>query len=59
VLEALAEDLHVRGRLDVREAFIDGNFASAKKGALRSEKRSVAKEQRSWQWRTALVFLSL
>ena len=51
VLEALAEDLHVQGRLDVREAFIDGSFAPAKKGALRLEKRSVAKGQRSWQLR--------
>ena len=32
VLEALAEDLHAQGRLDVREAFIDGSFAPAKKG---------------------------
>ena len=34
VLEALAEDLRIQGRLDVREAFIDGSFAPAKKGAL-------------------------
>ena len=59
VLEAVAEDLHVQGRLDIREAFIDGSFAPAKKGALRSEKRSVAKGPRSWQWRTGLAFLSL
>lgn len=32
-LEALAEDLQVRGRLDVRESFIDGSFAPARKGA--------------------------
>jgi transposase len=32
VLEAIAEDLRTRGRLDVREAFIDGSFAPAKKG---------------------------
>src|ERR1700720_1954635 len=32
VLEALAEDLRLQGRLDVREAFIDGSFAPAKKG---------------------------
>jgi transposase len=31
VLEALAKDLQIRGRLDVREAFIDGSFAPAKK----------------------------
>ena len=47
VLEVLAEDLHAQGRLDVREAFVDGRFAPAKKGARRSEKRSVAKGQRS------------
>jgi transposase len=58
VLEALAEDLHLRGRLDVREAFIDGSFAPAKKGAQRSEKRSAARGQRSWQWRTDQVSLS-
>ena len=32
VLEALALDLKARGALDVREAFIDGSFAPAKKG---------------------------
>src|SRR5580700_1531786 len=32
VLDALAEDLRIRGRLDVREAFIEGSFAPAKKG---------------------------
>ena len=32
VLEALAEDLQIRGWLDMREAFIDGSFAPAKKG---------------------------
>jgi hypothetical protein len=32
VLEALGEELHLRGRLDLREAFIDGSFAQAKKG---------------------------
>ncbi len=32
IFEALAEDLWIRGRLDVRESFIDGSFAPAKKG---------------------------
>jgi transposase len=59
MLEALAEDLHVQGRLDIREAFIDGSFAPAKKGALRLEKRSVVKGQRSWQLRTDQDCLSL
>jgi transposase len=35
VLEALALDLKIRGALDVEEAFIDGSFAPAKKGATR------------------------
>jgi len=54
VLQALALDLKARGALDVREAFIDGSFA--KKGAQKSEKQSVAKEPRSWQWPIAMVF---
>ena|SRR5215831_12352649 len=32
VLEALALDLKARDAMDVREAFIDGRFAAAKKG---------------------------
>ena len=46
VLEALAEDLKIRGLLDVKEAFIDGSFAPAKKGGRGLGKQSVAKEQR-------------
>src|SRR5579859_3819303 len=56
VLEALAEDLRIQGRLDVSEAFIDGSFAPAKKGDRRSAKRNGVRERRSWQWRTAMVF---
>src|SRR5579864_6145703 len=56
VLQALAQDLKERGALDVEEAFIDGSFAPAKKGAPRSGKQSAAKGPRSWQWRTAMVF---
>ena len=33
VFEALAEDLRIRGRLDVREAFIDGSFAPPKRAS--------------------------
>lgn len=58
VLRALAVDLAARGKLDLREAFIDGPFAGAKKGALVSGKPSAARGPRSWQWQTALVFLS-
>jgi transposase len=59
VLEALAEDLRTRGGLDVREAFIDGSFAPAKKGDRRSAKQNVAKEQRSWPWQIVMAFLWL
>ena len=55
VLEALAEDLRIQGRLDVREAFIDGSFAPAKKGDRRLAKQNVARERRSWLWRTAMA----
>src|SRR5207244_7836021 len=56
VLQALALDLKARGALDVREAFIDGSFAPAKKGAQKSKKQSAAKEPRSWQSQTATAF---
>jgi transposase len=36
VLEALAEDLLLRGRLDLSECFIDGTFVAAKKGVSTS-----------------------
>jgi transposase len=58
VLEALAEDLRVRGGLDLSECFIDGTFIVAKKGASELEKPSGAKVRSSWQWQTLLVFLS-
>ncbi len=58
MLHGLAEDLYERGKLDITEAFIDGTFAGAKKGAPASEKRSGARGPRSWQLQTALVFLS-
>ena len=56
VLEALALDLKARGALDVREAFIDGSFVPAKKGAPKTENQSAAKEPRSWQWPIAMAF---
>jgi transposase len=49
IIEVLAADLQERGRLDLREAFIDDSFVSAKKGA---------KAAGSWQLRTLPVFLS-
>jgi transposase len=58
VLEALAQDLKERGKLDLSECFIDGTFIVAKKGADVWERPSGAKVRSSWQWQTALVFLS-
>lgn len=58
VLESLIQDLETRGKIDVSETFIDGSFASAKKGALALVKQSGEKGPKSWQLRTATVFLS-
>ena len=58
VLHALAHDLARRGRIDLHEAFIDGSFSGAKKGALPSERRSVARGPRSWRSQTLEVFRS-
>ena len=58
ILRHLAMDLHRRGKLDLTEAFIDGTHAGAKKGAFSLEKLAAATRPRSWQWQTAMVFLS-
>ena len=58
ILNALADDLRERGELDLSECFIDGTFVSAKKGGQVWDPRSGARAARSWQWQTALVFLS-
>lgn len=58
ILRTLAEDLRDRGQLDLTETFIDGSFASAKKGVKKSVKPSGARGPRSWQLRTAQVYLS-
>ena len=57
-LRVLAEDLLARGQLDLAETFIDATFAGAKKGAVLLVQRSAAKGPRSWQLRSAMVFLS-
>ena len=58
IVQELAEDLYERGKIDIREAFIDGSFAPAKKGVLLSARRNAAKAPRSWPLQTLLVFLS-
>ena len=58
VLQALADDLHERGGLDLSECHIDGTFVIAKKGATGLERPGGARVRRSWQLQTAMVFLS-
>jgi len=58
VLVAIAQDMEERGKLDLSECFIDGTFASAKKGEVLSGRRNVGKAARSWAFRTSLVFRS-
>jgi transposase len=48
ILEALAQDLKERGKLDLDECFIDGTFIVAKKGADAWERPSGAKVRSSW-----------
>ena len=58
VLRALAEDLLARGQLDLAETFIDATFAGAKKGAVLLVQHAAARGAKSWQLRSAMVFLS-
>ena len=58
ILESLANDLHERGDVDLKECFIDGSFVGAKKGGLGLARPSVVKGRNSWQFRTLMVFQS-
>ena len=58
ILEALAIDLEDRGKINLRTCFLDGSFASAKKGALVWDLQNVGKVQKSWQFRTKTLFQS-
>jgi transposase len=51
ILETLAMDMEYRGKLRLKDCFLDGAFASAKKGALELDLQSVGKEPKSWQFR--------
>ena len=48
--------LDAEGLLKWDEAFLDGSFAPAKKGAMQSAKPSVVKAQSGWYWETVKVF---
>jgi len=54
---AFLSELDARGKLDWQESFLDGSFASAKKGATELAKPSVARARSGWWWSTAKVFL--
>jgi transposase len=57
-LVGLAEDMRERGKVDLSEAYIDGSHAGAKRGVLMLGSLAAAKRPRSWQWQTAMAFLS-
>src|SRR5205823_6445988 len=59
ILWGLCEDLRARGQCGLEETFIDASFIGAKRGATALVQRAAAKGARSWQSRTAMVFLSL
>ncbi len=46
-LRLLAQHLHERGKLNLKEAFVDATFASAKKGGLPSAPRAGVRARRS------------
>src|ERR1035441_3619166 len=53
---ALLGGLDEEGLLQWEETFLDGSFAPAKKGALRSVKPSAARARSGWDWSTVKVF---
>ena len=57
IWRAFLGELNRKGLLDWSEAFIDGSFASAQRGALESERPSGARVQSAWWWSMATVFL--
>lgn len=58
ILAFLAQDMEIRGGICLEECFIDGTFASAKKGGLKLVLQNVGKEPRSWQLQTKTLFQS-
>jgi len=53
---ALLGVLDEEGLLQWDEAFLDGSFAAAKKGAMPSAKPSGARARSGWYWSTVKVF---
>jgi len=57
VWRAFLAELDQKGQLDWSEAFADGSFAPAKKGAPASARPNAARARSGWWWSTAKVFL--
>ncbi len=57
IWRAFLAELNERQQVKRSEAFLDGSFAPAKKGAGESEKPSGARGRSGWWWSTARVFL--
>jgi transposase len=53
---ALLGQLDERGQLQWDEAFADGSFAPAKKGACASARPNAARARSGWWWSTVKVF---
>jgi len=58
ILQVIAEDMQKRGKLSLEECFIDGTFASAKKGGVVLARLNVEKARNSWQFQTKILFQS-
>jgi hypothetical protein len=54
---AFIDELSEQGRMSWDELFIDGSFASAKKGAKTSEKPGGERVQSGWWWLMAREYL--
>jgi len=54
---AFLAELDAKGQIDWSEAFADGSFAPAKKGANASAQPKGARARSGWWWSTAKVFL--
>lgn len=59
VVKTLRRDLCERGGIEDVEGFIDGTYVPAKKGGTASGTAAQARQPRSWQSQTAMVFHSL
>ena len=58
VLEALADDLRARGRLDITECLVEDMLLVEECAGDERQKTSTAQARSSWQRRTALLLLA-